>query len=267
MDRFAPRPAEPVVAGLLEPAEPDAEPAVQPTAGPTNEPTAGPAVKPADGLADRLAAVILSGGRGRRLGELNKANLVVGETTLIDRAVHASAGAGQIVVVGPAVPIAVAGGPSIRFVEESPPFGGPAAGLLAGRDAVGSAADWLLVLAVDMAGVHAATVRRLIQALAPGLDGAFLHDADGRRQLAGVVRAVRLDAVRPPPDQVAGLSVRRLLDPLRIAAVPAHGTEGIDLDTWADLDRHQSVGPADPPGPVTPTVRQSRGTEHPGDRG
>ena len=88
---------------------------------------------------DPFGAVILSGGTGRRLGLIDKSALIVGGRTLLERAIGSVLGAEQIVVVGPAPAAALAlptGGPSIRFTLEDPVGGGPAAGLLAGRDAM-----------------------------------------------------------------------------------------------------------------------------------
>jgi molybdopterin-guanine dinucleotide biosynthesis protein A len=227
-----------------------------------------------------VSAVIVSGGSGQRLGNVDKAQLVVGGRTLLDRAVSAVCVAREIVIVGPPaqidptpidptpidprpidprpidprpidpVPIDRDTAPPVSFAQEDPPAGGPAAGILAGRDALQPGADALMVLAVDMPGVTAATVHRLMLALTPEVDGAFLHATDGRRQLAGVVRIARLDDVRPRQDEVSGLAVHRLLAPLRLAEVAAIGAEGEDVDTWEDLDRHnQSHG-------------QSRGRSH-----
>ena len=51
-----------------------------------------------------------------------------------------------------------------------------------------------------------------------GHDGAFLTDADGRRQLAGVLDADRLDAVRPDLEAQHGMALRALLADLDLAA-------------------------------------------------
>ena len=82
------------------------------------------------------------------------------------------------------------------FVRESPRYGGPVAALLTGRDALLRSPRTLGVLAVDMPHVSAWTFRTLHEAAA-GHDGAFLADAGGRRQLAGVLDTALLDDVRP----------------------------------------------------------------------
>ena len=122
----------------------------------------------------------------------------------------------------------------MTFTREDPPYGGPVAGLLAGRDALPAGPHALGVLAVDMPRVTADTVRRL-RAAAAGHDGAFLVGADGRRQLAAVLARGPLDAVRPDPEGQHGMALHRLLAGLDLAEVPAEGAEARDVDTWADL--------------------------------
>ncbi|GGF48483.1 hypothetical protein GCM10011519_23120 [Marmoricola endophyticus] len=170
---------------------------------------------------------MLAGGTGRRLDHTDKAELDLGDETLLDRALRTVAGIGSVVVVGPdALPT---GG--LRTVREEPAYGGPAAGMIAGLRAVPEA-ETVLVLAVDMPGVAPATVERLVGALDEH-DGAVLHD--GRRQpLCGVYR--RTAVLATAPADASGLAVRDLLAGLRLAEVDALPGEALDVDTWADLD-------------------------------
>jgi molybdopterin-guanine dinucleotide biosynthesis protein A len=184
----------------------------------------------------RLAAVILVGGTGERLGGVDKASLEVGGATLLERALVATLAATDVVVVGDPAPTSR----PVTWTREDPPGGGPGAGLLAGLDAFRTPPDAVCVLAVDMPRVTAATVARLIWVVEswPDVDGAALVDAQGARQtLAGVYRYAALMAARPPDrSQEQGLSVRRLIGTLRVADVPAIGDEARDVDTWEDLD-------------------------------
>jgi CTP:molybdopterin cytidylyltransferase MocA len=118
-------------------------------------------------------------------------------------------------------------------VRGDPPHGGPAAALLAGRDALQGLPNHLAVLAVDMPRVGADTFRRLLDAAAGGHDGAVLTDASGRPALAAVLGLAALDRVRP--DDAHGLPLHRLLAPLDLAVVTARPGEARDVDTWADL--------------------------------
>src|SRR4029079_9730524 len=76
----------------------------------------------------RFDAVVLAGGRGRRLGGPSKPEVVVGGRALLDHALAAVAAADRVVVVGPSG----LARPGIPRVLEDPPDGGPVAGLAAG---------------------------------------------------------------------------------------------------------------------------------------
>lgn len=187
-----------------------------------------------------FGAVVLTGGTGTRMGGVAKAEVAFRGRTLLDHALAATSGASDVVVVGAPVP-------GVRTVRETPAGGGPAAGLLAGRDALGEV-EWLVALAVDMPLVAPTTVRRLLAAAGDpdgdndgDHDGAVLVDAEGRRQLCVALRADRLDDVRPP--DAAGLGFFRLLAGLDLAEVPAVGAEASDLDTWADVEALESRDP------------------------
>lgn len=198
----------------------------------------------------RLSAVILTGGTGRRLGGADKAMLRLGASTLLERALAAASRCGEVVVVGTPVPTPR----PVVWTREEPPGGGPAAGLLAGLDALSDAPEMLLALAVDMPLVTAGTVDRLASAAraAPDSDGAVLCDDDGHPQtLAGVYRLSALRRARPSPGPPGmfpepgasrprgtanGLSMRSLIAGLRLVEVPAIGGEAQDVDTWADLE-------------------------------
>lgn len=180
-----------------------------------------------------LAAVILAGGTGARLGGADKAAIEYAGTTLLDRALAATGAAVEVVVVADPTPTSR----PVTFAREEPAYGGPVAGLLAGRAALTGAPDLLVVLAVDMPHVTAGTVARLAAAVDEddGVDGAVLTGADGRRRLAFVVRTDRLDAVSPAdPD---GAAVHALLAPLALREVTAVGREASGVDTVEDL-RH-----------------------------
>jgi molybdopterin-guanine dinucleotide biosynthesis protein A len=185
-------------------------------------------------MVEDYAAVILAGGTAARMDGVDKATLEYAGRPLLEHALAAVSGAVEVVVVGDAYPTSR----PVTFVREEPRQGGPAAGLLAGRDAVAVAVAvatlprFLAVLAVDMPRVRKDTFARLLTA-ASGHDGAFLTDGDGRRQLVGVVDLAALDATRP--DDAYGLPLHRLLAPLDLAVVEGLPGEAADVDTWTDL--------------------------------
>lgn len=177
------------------------------------------------------AAIILAGGSGVRLGRVDKAGIVLDGRSLLDWSIDAVVDAGEVVVLGDAAPTVR----PVSFVRESPPHGGPAAGLLAGFDALPTPSPFVGVLAVDMPRVTALTFRRLFAAVGRA-DGAVLTGPDGRRQLCCVLTSSRLAQVRPPAAEQHGLALHALLEPLDLVEVPAQGLEHRDVDDWADLD-------------------------------
>jgi len=174
------------------------------------------------------AAVILTGGRAARLGGTDKASLTLAGTTLLEHALAAVADAAETVVVGPEMPTAR----PVSFVRESPPGGGPLAGVAAGVAALEEDHAWVVVLAVDMPHVDSGTVGRLLAA-AERADASWLTDASGRRQLAGVVRP----SLVPPPADAEGAPMRSLMGRGEVVDVVAVGAEADDVDTREDLAR------------------------------
>lgn len=178
-----------------------------------------------------FCGVVLAGGTAARMDGVDKASVELHGRTLLELAVDAMLDADEVVVVArDSVPTSR----PVTFVCEDPPRGGPVAGLLTGVDALLRRPRLIGVLAVDMPRVTPVTMRRLREAV-DGHDGAFLVDGGGRRQLAGVIRADRLAAVRPDLEGQHGMALHRLLAPLTLAEVPADGDEALDIDSWADL--------------------------------
>ena len=196
----------------------------------------------------RRGAVVLSGGTAARMDGADKASLELDGVTLLERALAATVGAVEVVVVGDEVPTSR----PVTWTREDPAGGGPAAGLLAALDRFLHAPDLLAVLAVDMPRVTPGTFARLEAALgaatggetseqhaggSPAYDGALLVDGRGRRQpLCAVYRRTALHRARAAnAEQEHGLPMHRLTAGLRLAEVPAAQDEAVDVDTWADL--------------------------------
>ncbi|WP_028660153.1 molybdenum cofactor guanylyltransferase [Nocardioides insulae] len=184
------------------------------------------------------SAIVLSGGRGERLGGVAKAEVEFEGRTLLDRALDAVTGAGEVVVVGDTPPTST----PVLSTREDPPYGGPVAGLAAGLETLARPSAYVVILAVDMPRITRATVARLLAAAEPAEpveadapDGAILTDPEGRRQLALAVRTDRLRAVLPAPEERHGLPLRRFLAPLGLVEIAGRGQEYRDIDTWADL--------------------------------
>lgn len=232
--------------------------------GPEPSPGAGgpPATAPGAGLLT-YDALVLAGGRARRLGGVSKPDVVVSGRRLLAHVLDAAAtgpggGPRRTVVVAPrsvAVPSGV-----LRTLED-PPDGGPVAGIAAGLTALGRGdaaeargqgpAPWVLVLACDVPRA-AGAVPRLVEACAGGgaTSGALLVDADGRDQpLVGLYRRADLDravtalAARRDDGTVRGASVRALLAPLTLTRVPDDASSAADVDTWDDVRALDGVAP------------------------
>lgn len=170
-------------------------------------------------------AVVLAGGRGRRLGGADKAALDLAGTTSLDRVLAAVSDARTSVVVGPRRPTLPTQAP-VRWTLEQPRHSGPASALRTGVAMTG--APMVVVLATDVPLVDASLVHDLVRA-AHGHDGALLVDDDGRDQpLVGAYRRRAL-AGRP------GRSLRAMLAPLDLLRLADDRRLSRDIDTADDL--------------------------------
>lgn len=181
-------------------------------------------------------AVLLAGGRARRLGGIDKPLLTIGGRTLLAGCVDAllDAGISRIVAVGPMLD---ADAP-VTWVREEPPYGGPVAAIATALPLI--AAEWTLVLAGDLEHPDV-VVARLVAAISDDsgaeVDGvAFI--AQGHEQwLAGAYRTGALRDALAAVDTQTGISVRSALTGLGIALIVDEDGVARDIDTPADLDR------------------------------
>lgn len=178
-------------------------------------------------------AIVVAGGRARRLGGASKPDVEVGGIALLDHALAAVSGAARAVVVGPPR----VARPGITTVLEDPPDGGPVAGVAAGLDALpADGPELVVVLACDVPGAGRALPALL--AAVRDADGARMVGAEGRPQhLVAVYRRAALRAALDALPDVHGAAMRGLVAGLRLVDVP--DTEGAtaDADTWADVQR------------------------------
>lgn len=178
-------------------------------------------------------AVVLAGGRGTRLGGVDKAALVIGGRSLLRRALEAVSTARGVVVVGE---VTVPAG--VRRVVEEPPGGGPVAGIEAGLAALdGHPAAWVLVLAVDQPGAQSAiaTVLAALEDAEDDID-AIAPDGSGYgpQWLLAAYRRKRLEAALRSLPQTRGASMKALVDGLTFATLTGAGQHLGDVDTWDD---------------------------------
>ncbi|OMH34500.1 hypothetical protein BGP79_02940 [Tersicoccus sp. Bi-70] len=213
----------------------------------------------------RLSAVVLAGGRGSRLGGVDKASLTLDGRRLLDRVLDAVAGAGvaagRIAIVGfddvlPAGPLdrpgrSGNGGP--RLVREDPPFGGPAAATAAGLGALATEPDddaddpdaWVLLLSCDLVHPDDAVEALLpaVRSAAETTDAAVVGvDPDGRHQpLTAAYRrgalAAAVAALTASRGGLTGASMRDLTGELSVMEVPLTSAASADVDTVEDAHR------------------------------
>ncbi|MFC7340389.1 molybdenum cofactor guanylyltransferase [Saccharopolyspora griseoalba] len=184
-----------------------------------------------------FAAVVLAGGRARRLGGVDKVLLPVEGRSLLERTLDAVAEAAPVVVVGPRREI----GRDVAWTREEPAGAGPLAALRAGLDALPAGTGLVAVLAADHPHLSPETLRRLRDALTadPGAGGAVLVEGPEPPQwLLGVWRVGSLRAAMPA--EVRDRPIRALLEPLAPVRVPAAPAEAADVDTPLDLERARS---------------------------
>ena len=185
-------------------------------------------------------AVVLAGGRGRRLGGVDKPGLLLDGRSLLDRTLAAVAGARHRIVVGPERPAT----PGVRFVREEPRFGGPVAALAAGLAALPADSSVVVVLAADLPAVEAALPIVLAAALpvARGAaDGCIGVDPAGRDQpLLAAYRVPALTAALATLAEERGLdgaALRALVQRLALVRVPLPADLCADVDEPADAVR------------------------------
>ncbi len=184
-------------------------------------------------------ALVLSGGRSSRLGGTPKASLLVQGRSLLQVACAAVSGAENIVVVGPDDGGLDSGLASrVRRTREDPPFGGPAAAVVAGMGSLPpSGARHILVLACDMPRI-AQAVDELLAAARGNPSCSFVARDSGRDQLlAGLYLRTELAQAISQTDAASGarnLSMRALLATVNFRPVPVTPGATHDVDTWPD---------------------------------
>jgi len=178
------------------------------------------------------AAIVLAGGRAMRLGGVDKPQLVVHGTTLLDHAVTAVSWCDPIVVVGPIAPVRA----DVVWTRETPAFGGPVAAIAAGLAEVDS--EEVCILAADTPRAADAVALLRDRPLPVAASGVCLADAEGIAQwLIGRYRTAALrEALDGLPNSGRSASIRSLVSGLRLDLVAA-GDLATDIDTWDDLER------------------------------
>lgn len=175
-----------------------------------------------------VEAIVLAGGRGSRLGGIDKAALEVDGESMLDRTLRAVAGFRVIIVGADDAPDGVVS------VREEPRWSGPAAAIGAGLREVTT--PYVLVVACDQPFLDEA-IPVLLESMGEK-DGAIAVDETGRRQHLMIgVRTAALVASAATHPSLEGMSVRALLAPLDLAEIVVPSRATLDLDTWNDVER------------------------------
>ncbi|WP_120337566.1 molybdenum cofactor guanylyltransferase [Cryobacterium soli] len=192
-------------------------------------------------------ALVVAGGRARRLGGIDKTALIWGGRSLLDGVLSATRGARRVCVVGSDARLPA----SVLRTVERPRWAGPAAAIVAGLDmltvdsddAGECASDWIVVLAADLVRADAAVAVLLTQLEhlctdRAARDGLIAVDRDGRRQpLLAVYRREALHAAVAAFGPADNLSVIGLIGPLDLVETSLPDEIGADVDTPADAAR------------------------------
>jgi molybdenum cofactor guanylyltransferase len=187
-----------------------------------------------------VAAAILAGGRGKRLGGTDKGLLIVGGTPIVAR---------QLAVLAPLVAerIVVAGDPTpyqdfdARLVTDLHPGAGPLAGLESALAA--TAAEQLLVFACDLPFLDAALVTALRDA--PAADAVVVRHGGKAQPLAARYAKSILPRVqrRLSKDKLRMLDLVAELDPQWLD-VPAETRALFNVNTPEELARAEELAKA-----------------------
>lgn len=197
----------------------------------------------------KLDAIILGGGRSKRMGE-NKALVRVGPTSLLANVALSLADAQHLAIVAPAsvVEDAFRGaqeselrpGQVIQTLED-PPFGGPVAGIAAGVTALSQTpypARNVAIFACDLPGASLgfSRLREHTEALGESIDGVCAIDPNGRKQwLMGIYSRDFLTNRLAELGEARAASVREFVRPARLRLVK------MPLDATSDLDGPEDV--------------------------
>lgn len=183
------------------------------------------------------AAFILAGGRSRRMGRDKALLEIEGEPLAARVARIAAEAAGRAVLVAPAALYGRLGYPCLdeRF---------PGLGPLSGLDAAlrSGLATWCLLLACDMPGLDAPSLRRLLDtADNSGCDAAVTVSAGGRPEPLCAVYHVRLAPLAEQRLLERRLALHDLLSSIRWVPFPApHPAFAANINTpeeWAQWNR------------------------------
>ncbi|MDY6807547.1 MAG: molybdenum cofactor guanylyltransferase [Actinomycetota bacterium] len=177
---------------------------------------------------DRVAGIVLAGGRSRRMGRDKAALDWAGEPMLARVVRTVGERCDPVLVVAPEESAAYqglygTGGPEAQWVTDETPGGGPLAGLAVGlARAADAGATWAFVCATDMPLIEPELIDELVRGITESTQAVIATDAQRDHPMAGLYRT---DAARVIAELSAG-GERRML-----AALDALTTHRIAVGT------------------------------------
>ena len=177
-------------------------------------------------MTERVAALILAGGRSSRFGRDKLAEPIAGRP-MLDHVVERAREVASDVIVVAAANATLDVPDDVAIVRDARPFEGPLAGLGIGLRAVDQGVERVIVVGGDMPTVVPAVLDRLIAAL-DRREAAVLADGDRPRPLPLAVRRT-----------AASVTVDRLLDDgeRRLRGLLEHlDVEVIGYEVWREDD-------------------------------
>ncbi|MHB8186632.1 MAG: molybdenum cofactor guanylyltransferase [Dermatophilaceae bacterium] len=181
------------------------------------------------------SAIVLCGGASRRMGGVDKTRALLGATTVLDRLLNTLPSCWDVVCVGEERPTNRA----VTWCRESPPGGGPVAGIAAGLLAVDSPV--CVVVGGDMPfAATTLTLCYLTLQASPTDDGVLGVSPDGRTQpLLAAYRTAALRRAMPAAGR--GARLMPLLDAMELGKVPCEAEAALDVDTPEALEQARHI--------------------------
>ena len=181
------------------------------------------------------SAIVLCGGASRRMGGVDKTRSLLGASTVLDRLLNTMPSCWDVVCVGEERSTTRA----VRWRRESPPGGGPVAGIAAGLVAVDSSV--CVVVGGDMPfAATTLTLCYLTLEASPADDGVLGVSPDGRTQ--PLIAAYRTAALRRAmPAVSSGARLMSLLDAMDLGKVPCGPEAALDVDTPEALEQARHI--------------------------
>lgn len=186
-----------------------------------------------------VTAVVLCGGTSRRFGGTDKTRAELAGGTVLDHLLERLPPGWAVVCVGDARPTTR----EVTWARESPPGGGPVAGIAAGLARVATPTCAIVGGDMPFASPALGELAARLEAAPPEVDAAVATDVGGHAQplLAAYRTAALRDAL---PGRTGGGRLMAVLDRLRLHLVACDERAVLDVDTPEALERaRHSVEP------------------------